>query len=132
MSVEKLLLIRRAVFVAIGLTCVFYGAVYLLAGLSNGLNPFLPGLVGVCGAIVLFAASLISGRSITQIVFDELSRAEWRKALTFGYWLAVAMYPIFGIALWQGWVDSPQVFAVMGTLTGGVPLLYYCWLDIRG
>ncbi len=132
MTIESLQIIRRAVFLAIGLICVFYGVVYLFIGLTNALNPFLPGIVGVVGTIVLFAASFVSGRNITQVVFDELSRAEWSRALKFGYWLAVAMYPIFGVALWQGLVAHNQVFAVMGTFTGGVPLLYFCWLDFRG
>ena len=132
MTIEKLLIIRRLVFLAIGAVCVFYGLYYLLFGLTDRLNPFVPGSVGVAGAVILTLASAMGGRKVTQFVFDELSRAEWSKALKFGYWLAVALYPVFGVALWQGWVTHAQAFAVMGTFTGGVPLLFYSWLDARG
>jgi len=132
MTVERLQLIRRWMFLLIGLTCVFYAGSYLALGVSGGLNPFLPAAVGVLGAVVISLASLIGGHSIAGAVFDEMSRAEWGRALRFGYWWALALYPAFGLLLWQGLVDQSQAFAVMGTLTGGVPLLYYCWLDVRG
>ena len=132
MTIERLQFIRRTVFFLIGICCVFYGVVYLLVGFPNTLYPFLPGFVGVAGALTIFAASFLGGQGVHRAVFDELSRMEWGKAIKFGYWFAIAMYPVFGLLLWQGQLDYQQVFAVMGTLTGGVPLLYYCWLDVRG
>ena len=132
MTVERLQFIRRCVFVIIGLTCVGYAVMYLVLGMSGVLNPFLPGVVGLLGAATIWGASLISGHSVATAVFDELSRKEWGQALKFGYWLAVGLYPVFGVLLWLGLVEPAQSFAVMGTLTGGVPLLYYSWLDGRG
>lgn len=132
MTIERLQFIRRMVFLIIGLICVGYAGAHLTEDLSQSLNPFLPGLVGVLGAVILSGASFIGGRSVSGAVFDELSRSEWNKALKFGYWFAVGLYPLFGLLMWLGLVDKEPVFAVMGLLTGGVPLLYYCWLDIRG
>lgn len=132
MTVESLQFIRRSVFLAIGLTCVGYAAMYLLLGVSGTLDPFVPGIVGQLGAAILWGACLIGGYLVAGVVFDELSRKEWGQALRFGYWLAVALYPVFGLLLWQGLVEPVQALAVMGTLTGGVPLLYYFWLDGRG
>lgn len=132
MTVETLQFVRRCVFVIIGLTCVGYAMMYLVLGLSAVSNPFLPGIVGLLGAATIWGACLVSGHSISEAVFDELSRQEWGQALKFGYWLAVGLYPVFGVLLWLGMVGSEQSFAVMGTLTGGMPLLYYSWLDGRG
>ncbi|MCF6231715.1 MAG: hypothetical protein L3J36_01240 [Rhodobacteraceae bacterium] len=132
MTVEKLQTIRRWVFLIIGLTCLLYAGIYLVLGMSDILNPFLPGVIGLAGGLILVIASLIGGHSVAEAVFDEMSRAEWGRALRFGYWWALALYPVFGLLLWRGLVDQTQAFAVMGTLTGGVPLLYYCWLDMRG
>ena len=132
MTIERLQFIRRIVFLTIGLVCVGYAAAYLQGGLAEMLNPFVPGLVGLAGAVVLFGASMIGGRPVASAVFDELSRAEWSKALKFGYWFAVGLYPLFGLLMWLEIVERGPVFAVMGLLTGGVPLLFYCWLDVRG
>ncbi len=132
MTVEIVQTIRRGVFLMIGLVCVGYAAMYLAIGVPGFLNPFVPGVVGLLGAAILWGACLASGHSVSEAVFDELSRAEWGQALRLGYWFAVAMYPVFGLLLWLGLVDPVQTFAVMGTLTGGVPLLYYAWLDGRG
>lgn len=132
MTVETLQIIRRYVFLIIGLTCVGYAMMYLVLGLSGVLSPFLPGVIGLLGGATIWGASLVGGHSVANAVFDELSRQEWGKALKFGYWQAVGLYPVFGMLLWLGLVEPMQSFAVMGTLTGGVPLLYYCWLDGRG
>ena len=132
MTVEKFQILRRWVFLIIGVTCVGYALIYLFLGLSGALSPFLPGVVGLLGGAILWAASLVSGRLVSGAVFDELSRQEWGKALKFGYWVAVGLYPVFGLLLWLGVVAPMQSFAVMGTLTGGLPLLYYTWLDGQG
>lgn len=132
MTVEKLQFVRRAVFLIIGLTCVGYAMMYLVMGVPGVLNPFLPGVIGLLGAATLWGACFVSGHSVAEAVFDELARQEWGQALKSGYWLAVALYPVSGVLLWLDLVDFQQSFAVMGTLTGGVPLLYYSWLDGRG
>lgn len=132
MTVEKLQILRRWVFLIIGLTCVGYAMMYLVLGMSGGPNPFLPGVIGLLGGATIWGACFVSGHSIAEAVFDELSRQEWGQALKFGYWLAVGLYPVFGLLLWLDLVEPQQSFAVMGTLTGGVPLLYYSWLDGRG
>ena len=132
MTVTQFQILRRLVFATIGLVLIGYAAIFITQGMSVNLPPLLPAIVGISGAAILFGVGALSGKPISGAVFDELSKMEWNKALRFGYWFAVALYPVFGLLLARGYVDPKQAFAVMGTLTGGVPLLYYCWLDMRG
>ncbi|MGB0508161.1 MAG: hypothetical protein ACPGGK_18395 [Pikeienuella sp.] len=76
--------------------------------------------------------SINIGKTNAGRVWDELSCHEWAKAIQFGYWFALAMYPLFGLLVWGGIVDFRQAFASMGALAGGVSLLYFALLDIRG
>ena len=48
------------------------------------------------------------------------------------YWVALLLYPIFGLLLSFGWVAPGVAFAAMGTLTGAAFLLLFVWFDLRG
>jgi hypothetical protein len=132
MNTKTLIQIRRTAFLATALACVTFAALVISAYQDWRALAFWPGIVGVVAACIIFGAATVSGKANADRVWDELSRHEWSHAIKFGYWLAIAMYPLFGLLVWGGIVDFRQAFASMGALTGGIPLLYFVLLDVRG
>lgn len=123
---------RRLALGMTGLVCVGFALLVLSGAQEWRALAFVPGVVGVVAGLSLFVVAQIAGGRIARAVWDEMSRSEWSAAIRFGYWIALGMYPVFGFACWVGWVDFRQAFAAMGATTGGLPLLFYCWLDWRG
>ncbi|MGB0507077.1 MAG: hypothetical protein ACPGGK_12855, partial [Pikeienuella sp.] len=114
MNTGTLIQIRRTTFLAIGAACVAFATLVISAYQDWADFAWWPGIVGVTGAIVIFIAASISGKTNAGRVWDELSRHEWAKAIRFGYWFALSMYPLFGLLVWGGIVDFRQAFASMG------------------
>ena len=50
-----------------------------------------------------------------------------RRAEAHAFWIALMMYPIFGILMTTGAVALPTAFAAMGTLTGAAYLLLFTY-----
>ncbi len=130
---ERMVTLSRNLALGVtGVTCVgFAGLVVANAVPWPGLH-WLPAAVGLGAAVFICLAALAGGERVVDVVWDEGSRQDWARALTAGYWLAILLYPLFALLLWQRAVTYEQALPAMGTLTGGLPLLYFCYLDWQG
>ena len=132
LSERTVTLSRNLALAVTGLTSVSVaGLVMAEASLWPGL-PWLPIAVGLGAAAFIFLAALLGGERVVDVVWDEGSRQDWARALMAGYWLAIGLYPLFALLLWQQAVTYAQALPAMGALTGGLPLLYFCYLDWQG
>ena len=119
-------LIARIRSVALGLTgviCIAYATLALATGVPDPISPWLPAVVGVVASAAIFVAFVLSDRSAGEIATDELYVAQNRRALAFGYWGAVALYPVFGLLIALDQVSTGLALPVMGTLTGAAYLI---------
>ena len=79
--------------------------------------PFwIPGILGLISAALIFALAAAAGRNTAQQALDEGYIMDKRRAEAQAFWVALMLYPIFG--LFMGAVALPTAFAAMGTLTG--------------
>ena len=131
-NAETLARIRIGVFGLTGLVCAVYSVLAIAGDIPNPMPAWLPAVFGVAAAIVLWISAFAAGQRNADMAFDELYHIEWGRALKIAYWFAVALYPIFGILLYQGWVSHSTAFAAMGTAIGAMPLLSYCIINLRG
>ena len=130
MSVESTILVRRAAFIIIGISCLSL-AVAILVGFAQWREySFWPGYVGIAGALAMVVAGFAAGENAKR-VWDELYDAEWSKAIQTGYWLALFIFPLFGFIRYMGWLQTAESYALHGLFTGGLPLLYYVYLDMK-
>ncbi|MGH1459715.1 MAG: hypothetical protein ACRBBT_12530 [Paracoccaceae bacterium] len=131
-SAETIIRTRQLALAVTGLTCVLYAALALSTGQPDPLPFWLPGGVGIAAGIVITLSFVFAGRRPSRAAKDELYRRESALAQRIGYWTALALYPIFGLALAAGWVSFPVAFAAMGTLTGAAYLLPFVALNLWG
>lgn len=132
LSERTVTLSRNLALGATGITCVGFAGLVIANGASLPDLRWLPVIVGLAAAVFIYLTALAGGAKIADIVWDEGSRQDWARALMAGYWLALLLYPLFGILLWQRAVTYEQALPAMATLTGGLPLLYFCYLDWQG
>ena len=132
MTSEKMFQIRSATMGGAGLICALYAGLALLTGHPDPLPIWITGAAGLFAGAVIWIAALTAGRDVAEQSFDEGYRADARTAQRIGFWVAVWLYPLFGILLWAGWVTWPVAFASMGCLTAASYLLSATWLDMRG
>ncbi|MDQ7071413.1 MAG: hypothetical protein Q9M48_11880 [Rhodobacterales bacterium] len=123
--------LRLASFLLAGLTCLIYAILALLFDRPDPVPFWIPGVVGALTGLFGLITGVFLPR-VSSVVWDELSRNEWSRSVQFGYWVAVALYPIAGAFLYADLFAWPTLFAAMGTLTGAAPLLCFAWLDTRG
>lgn len=131
MTVDQLSRLRFVIFLSSGLITAGYGVLALLMGRPDPIWPWFPTLAALLAIAIIFASSARSGKKVTDASFDELFDHEWRRAVGYSYWIAIAMYPLFIVPLSLGYVESTTAFAAMGTLSGGAPLLVYCFITSR-
>ena len=55
-----------------------------------------------------------------------------RRAEAHAFWIALMLYPIFGVLIATGTVALPSAFAAMGTLTGAAYLLLFTYYGAMG
>lgn len=123
--------IRTSSLALTGLSCV---AISILAITNSPYWPatqWAPLIIGIAATIIIWLASWSYKSKTVKAAWDERSTGQWNHALKFGYWFAIALYPVFGLLLANQILGFPQAFAGMGLLTGGVPLLYFCYLEVR-
>ncbi|MEM1065594.1 MAG: hypothetical protein AAF771_16830 [Pseudomonadota bacterium] len=124
--------IRLIALSATGLVCLAYALFALALGRPDPFSPWIPLGIGVFAAATIALTAFAAGDDAAEIATDELYFAESHRAQRIGYWIAVALYPAFGVALGSGWVSYPVAFAAMGTLTGAAFLLSFAILNLRG
>jgi hypothetical protein len=124
--------IRLAVLSATGAICLTYAVLALVWQVPDPIWPWLPILFGFASVAIIAVSARLAGARNAHIASDELFRAEWHRAMQVGYWVALALYPIFALLLVNNLTDYQIAFAAMATLTGSAPLLAFFWLDVRG
>ncbi|MEM1301502.1 MAG: hypothetical protein AAGH17_02885, partial [Pseudomonadota bacterium] len=58
--------------------------------------------------------------------------SESRRAQIIGFWVAVLMYPVFGLAIGYEMISYSVAFSAMGTFTAAAFLLSFSILNARG
>jgi hypothetical protein len=132
MSSELFTNVRTIVLGLTGLVCLAYGVAALAMGTPQPFAFWLPGLFGVASGILITLAAMAAGRDNARRATDEGYVADRKQAESFGFWVAILLYPAFAVPLWQGWVSYPTAFAAMGTLTAAAYLLKFVWADVKG
>lgn len=129
---ETLSTFRRIMFAITGLTCLAYAGL-AIAQMRPGPFPFwIPGIFGLISAALIFALSRAAGRTSAEQAFDESYVMDKRRAEAHAFWIALMLYPIFGIFMATGAVALPTAFAAIGTLTGPAYLLLFTYYDAMG
>lgn len=132
LSSDTLSTIRVTVLGITGVICFLYAVLALLQGRADPMPFWVPGLAGFGSAAVITLAAMGAGRKNTEMAIDEGYHADNHRAQRIGYWIALLLYPLFGLLLSQGIVTWSVAFAAMGTLTGGAYLLLFVWFDLQG
>ena len=111
---ELLSTFRRIMFAITGLTCLAYAVLALLQ-----IRPDLCPGIG-------------SGTQKCTTGLDEGYIMDKRGAEAHAFWIALMLYPIFGLLMTTGAVALPTAFGAMGTLTGAAYLLLFNYYDAIG
>lgn len=132
MSATLLSRIRLIALAATGLVCLAYGVSAMILGRPDPFPSWIPVAFGGGSALLIFLSAFAAGNRNAEIATDELYFAESHRAQIFGFWVALMMYPVFGVALGSGWIAYPVAFAAMGTLSAAAFLLSFSILNARG
>lgn len=131
-SAESLANIRAAVFGLTGGVCLLYAALMLATGRPDVAPFWIPGVCGLLAGLILTVVSRVAGRATASRAWDEGYRADAARAAGIAFWVALLLYPAFGLLRATGVVGADLAFAVMGLLTGAAYLLLLTWFDLRG
>ena len=122
---------RRIMFAITGLTCLAYAALALLQVRPDPFPFWIPGILGIISAALIFALAA-AGRKNAKQAFVEGYIMDKRRAQAHAFWIAMIFLPIFGIFTATGTVALPTAFAAMGTLAGAAYLLLFTYYDAMG
>lgn len=128
-STDTLSTFRRIMFAITGLTCLAYAGLALVQMRPDPFPFWIPGILGLISAALIFALAAAAGRYTAQQTFDEGYIMDKRRAEAQAFWVALMLYPIFGLFMATGAVALPTAFAAMGTLTGAAYLLLFTYPD---
>ena len=133
MTARNLTLIRNGSFSLLGLILLAYAVGVLLMGTPEPFPWWITAMAGIGTGVVVSVAAAIAGRKAARAAWDEMVREEWRRCLSFGFWVAVWLYPLFAVLIGLSLVTWNQAFAAMGTLTAASPFLLMMvkWLQGR-
>lgn len=132
MTEDRLFVVRGLILAATGLICALYSVMALITARPDPIPFWIPGFATALSFFLIWLATAAAGPQATEQAFDEGYLADERRAQSVGFWTAVALYPLFGLMLWLGWVSYAVTFAAMGTLMAAVYLLCVVWFDVRG
>ena len=105
----------RSIMLAItGLTCLVYAMLALLQMRPDPFPFWNPGILGLISAALIFALASAAGRKSAQQAFDEGYIMDKRRAEAHAFWIALMLYPIFGVLMAMGAVAIPTAFAAIG------------------
>jgi len=121
----------RITFAIAGLTCLAYAALALLQVRPDPFPFWIPGILGIISAALIFALAAV-GRKNAKQAFVEGYIMDKRRAQAHAFWIAMIFLPIFGIFMATGTVALPTAFAAMGTLAGAAYLLLFTYYDAMG
>ncbi|MEL6643711.1 MAG: hypothetical protein AAFQ79_07230 [Pseudomonadota bacterium] len=124
--------IRLVGLSATGVVCLAFGGLALILDRPDPFSPWIPLVVGIAAALTIMVAALLAGDRNADIATDELYFSESRRAQILGFWVAVGMYPLFGLAIGYGWITYPVAFSAMGTFTAAAFLLTFSVLNLKG
>ena len=122
---------RRIMFAITGLTCLAYAALALLQVRPAPFPFWIPGILGIISAALIFALAAV-GRKNAKQAFVEGYIMDKRRAQAHAFWIAMIFLPIFGIFMATGTVALPTAFAAIGTLAGAAYLLPFTYYDAMG
>ena len=131
MTVDQLSRLRFYAFLISGTIVAGYGVLAIVLSKPNPVWPWIPTVASLIAIAIIQISARRSGKKVSSASFDELFDVEWRRAVSLSYWIAIAMYPIFAVLLVTQTVGHWTAFAAMGTLSGGAPLLLYCFITAR-
>ncbi len=132
MTSDTLSRIRGVMMGGAGALCLLYAVLALSTGRPDPLPIWITGAGGVLAAGVIWISVMRAGNATAAQSFDEGFHAEILRAQRNGFWVAIWLYPVFGLLLWQNWVSWPVAFATMGCLTAASYLLSVLWYDWQG
>lgn len=131
MGVDGFEWMRRIVLGVTGAICLAYAGGVIMAGGPRPFAPWLPGSAGVLSGLAIYLAWRADKR-VARMASDEGYAMDWGRAQRHAYWVALGLYPVFGLLLGGGIVDFEQAFAAIGTLTGGAVLTLFVIYDLMG
>lgn len=132
MKTESLETLRVTTLGVSGLICLLYAILALVMGQPDPMPFWIPALAGIATALAISIGAMLSGHRNTARAMDESYVSDRNRAQSNAYWVALLLYPVFGVLLSQGLVSWEVAFAAMGTLTGASFLLLFTWFDIKG
>ena len=119
-------------FAITGLTCLAFAVLALLQMRPDPFPFWILGILELISAVLIFAMATAAGRKSAQQAFDEGKIMDKRRAEAHAFWVALMLYPIFGVLMATGAIDLPTAFAAMSTLTGAAYLLLFTYYDAMG
>jgi hypothetical protein len=128
---ENISAVRRWSLAAVGLCCVGYAVMALGQNRPDPVLWYLPGLAGSAAAFGVFLTFCFAGPQAIAMASDELYASVNQRAQRHAYWVAVLMYPAFGIFGTSLGLHWDTIFAAMGTLNAASYLLLVTLYDWR-
>lgn len=132
LSTDSISNIRALVFGLTGLVCLGYALLVLATGQSEPIPFWIPGVCGVLAAAILVISSRAAGQKAAKSAWDEGYQFDAQRAAAISFWVALMIYPLFGVLNAMNIIGGDMMFAVMGLLTGATYLLLVTWFDFRG
>jgi len=131
-SASSLSRVRLIGLALTGLVCLAFGASALILARPDPFSPWIPVAVGLGAALTIALSAFAAGNRNAEIATDELYFSESRRAQIIGFWVAVLMYPVFGLAIGYELISYSVAFSAMGTFTAAAFLLSFSILNARG
>ncbi|MEP5730669.1 MAG: hypothetical protein ABJL67_15010 [Sulfitobacter sp.] len=132
MTSQSLDHIRMVSLALTGCVCLTYAVLVLATGQPDPMPVWIPGVAGLLALVTIWTSVAVSDTKSIEASFDEGFRADDGKAQKLGFWVAVWLYPVFGVPLYLEWITGFSAIAAMGTLTAAAYLLGTVVFDLRG
>lgn len=132
MTHTSLITLRRLLFGITGLLCLLYATLALLWATATPMPFWIPGAAGVASGLLLFLTSAAAGKKPAEMAWDEGYSADTSSAAKRAFWIGIALFPLFGLALSAGLTSTPVAYAATGLLMAASYLLSVVWSDLRG